>query len=445
MDINSRQEYPLTLPKGSVLCGKYEIRDVLGEGGFGITYTAVDKQANRVVAIKEYLPQALATREGRFQILSYSKERQTDFEYGKESFIEEAKTLAEFIGNPGIVRVHSYFEENGTAYFVMDYLEGQTLQKYLQSHGGKLECGAAWALLKPVADALSAVHAKGIIHRDVKPDNIFITKDGNVKLIDFGAARYSLGNKTQSLDIVLTHGFAPTEQYMRHARQGPYTDIYAFAATYYYVVTGKIPPDSVERMDGEDSLIPPRNLGIHLPPGKEEVLLKALSVRTADRYQSMAEFSKAFGYQTQPKPPQPQPEPQPRPQPQPPEPKLDEQTRKKLNMRIKDLKFWSGAGVVYCAVFTLIAIGVIGSDISYIFDFFDDFYHFVLGCLCPLSYGILGGAILRELRKVTQSMLSDNCFGREHITALRKIGSYGIAVIIITMVFGFFGLFLLNE
>ncbi|MBR1693253.1 MAG: protein kinase, partial [Lachnospiraceae bacterium] len=293
METKGRQTYPMALPKGAVLCGKYEIKDVIGEGGFGITYIAVDKQTNAIVAIKEYFPQALATREGKLSIMSYSGERQADFEYGKEGFLEEAKTLAEFIGNPGIVRVHSYFEENGTAYFVMDYLEGQNLKQYIDSKGGKLEWEAAWNLLVPVADALFAVHAKGIIHRDVKPENIFIKKDGSVKLIDFGAARYSLGNRSQSLDVVLTHGFAPMEQYTRHGRQGPYTDLYAFAATYYYAITGKTLPDSVERIE-EDLLIPPGNLGIHLTRTCEDALLTALEVRSADRYQSMEEFKDAF-------------------------------------------------------------------------------------------------------------------------------------------------------
>ncbi|MBR1691757.1 MAG: leucine-rich repeat protein, partial [Lachnospiraceae bacterium] len=168
-----------------------------------------------------------------------------------------------------------------------------TLQEHLDSKGGKLEWEAAWKLLIPVADALSAVHEKGIIHRDVKPGNIFLTKDGSVKLIDFGAARYSLGKHSQSLDIVLTHGFAPKEQYTRRGRQGPYTDIYAFAATYYYAITGKTPPDSVERMD-EDDLISPRNLGIPLPRRAEDALLTALAVQASDRYQSMDEFQTAF-------------------------------------------------------------------------------------------------------------------------------------------------------
>ena len=210
-----------------------------------------------------------------------------------ECFLSEAKTLAEFIGNENIVRIHSYFEENGTAYFVMEYVEGKSFQTYLKECGGKIGWEEAGRILFPIMDALGAVHAKGIIHRDVTPDNIFLTEGGGVKLLDFGAARYSLGDRSRSLDVVLKHGYAPKEQYTRRGRQGAYTDVYSVAACFYFAVTGHKPPDSIERMD-EDDLIPPSSLGVKVDEAREDALLKGLSVQAADRYQNMADFKAAM-------------------------------------------------------------------------------------------------------------------------------------------------------
>ena len=243
-------DFPLALPLGTVLAGQYEIDGILGQGGFGITYKALDRMNGKVVAIKEYFPDTMATRlPGQSQITTYPGDRGENFVYGKQCFLQEAETLAQFIGNENIVRIHSYFEEYGTAYFVMDYIEGTSLDEYVRQHGGKLGFDETAKLLIPVMDALGAVHGKGIVHRDVSPDNIYITKEGGVKLIDFGAARQSLGDKSQSLDVILKHGFAPKEQYMRRGRQGPYTEVYALGATFYYVLTGKRPAVGLERND----------------------------------------------------------------------------------------------------------------------------------------------------------------------------------------------------
>ena len=250
---HAKEDYPLALPHGTILSGQYIIGRVLGQGGFGITYVAQDHQSKKLVAVKEYLPDGMATRTGSHAVTAYSGQRGESFQYGKECFLKEAQTLAEFIGNPGIVRVYSYFEENGTAYFVMDYVEGISFLQYIKDQGGKVSWQEAERILMPVMSALGAVHSKGIIHRDVTPDNIFITRDGTVKLLDFRAARYSLGDKSRSLDVVLKHGFAPREQYTRHGRQGPYTDVYSVAASFYYAVTGRKPPDAIDRMD-EDGL-----------------------------------------------------------------------------------------------------------------------------------------------------------------------------------------------
>ncbi len=284
------EKYPLALQPGSILNGRYIVGHVIGQGGFGITYIAQDHRTKARVAVKEYLPTELAGRTSDgLTVQVYSGNREENFAYGKEQFLAEAKTLAAFIGDEHIVRIHSYFEENGTAYFVMDYIDGPSLDKYMKQKGGRLTPGEAGLLLLPLMESLGRVHEKGIVHRDIAPDNILIENGTSAKLIDFGAARYSTGEKSRSLDVILKHGFAPYEQYMRRGRQGPWTDVYALAATFYYAITGKVPPEAIERRD-DDLIIPPSNLGVDLNYRAEEVLGEALEVLAKDRYQSMAEF-----------------------------------------------------------------------------------------------------------------------------------------------------------
>ena len=288
-----QEDYPLALPVGTILGGRYILGRVLGQGGFGITYLAQDYQKKERVAVKEYFPDTMATRNNSHAVTAYTGTREDNFTYGKQCFLEEARTLAAFQGNPNIVGIYNYFEENGTAYFVMEYIEGQSLDQYVASQGGRLPWDEALQLLLPIMDALDAVHGRGIIHRDVTPDNICIMADGKVKLLDFGAARYSLGDRSRSLDVVLKHGFAPKEQYSRHGRQGPYTDVYSLAATLYYVLTGRKPPESIDRME-EDDLVLPSSLGVKLPISGEDALIKALAVQPMDRFQSAGEFAQAL-------------------------------------------------------------------------------------------------------------------------------------------------------
>lgn len=294
------EDFPLALPKGSVLAGQYTIDDVLGQGGFGITYVATDYKTGQKVAVKEFFPDSLAYRE-MTTVISYPGERAENYEYGKENFLGEAKTLAEFIGCENIVRIYSYFEENGTAYFVMEYIEGVSFDHYLKERGGKISCDEAKSILVPVMEALAIVHSKGIVHRDVTPDNIYITNDGTVKLLDFGAARYSLGDKSKSLDVILKHGFAPKEQYTRRGKQGPFTDIYSLGATFYFAITGRRPPDSIDRIE-EDELIPPSSLGVKITSYQEEAILHALEVSPQSRYQSMLDFRNVLLNETAPAP-----------------------------------------------------------------------------------------------------------------------------------------------
>ena len=286
------KKFPVALRAGTVLNDRYIVGRVLGQGGFGITYLALDTQLNAKVAIKEFMPNDIATRIGT--TVSVAMESKSEaFTYGAERFMEEARTLAKFIGNPNIAGVTSYFDENDTSYFVMDYIEGISFKTYIANQGGKVSVEDACNVMIPVLRALTAVHQEGFIHRDVTPDNIYITKDGMVKLLDFGSARYSIGDKSKSLDVILKVGYAPKEQYIRRSRQGPFTDVYSCAACFYAAITGYLPPESLERLD-KDELQPISQLGIEIPEYLDKAILKGLAVQPEDRFQSAAEFLDAI-------------------------------------------------------------------------------------------------------------------------------------------------------
>ena len=285
-------KYPVALRAGTILNGRYIVGRVLGQGGFGITYLAWDQKLAARVAVKEYMPGELATRIGT-TVSVMTAARNDDFTYGAERFNEEARTLAKFMGQPGIAGVTDFFDENDTSYFVMDYIEGISFKSYIANAGGKISVEEALDVMIPVLRALTAVHAEGFIHRDVTPDNIYITKDGNVKLLDFGSARYSLGDKSKSLDVILKVGYAPKEQYIRRGRQGPYTDVYSCAACLYAAITGYLPPESLERLD-HDELVPPSQAGAELPLYLERAILKGLAVQPEDRFQTAGEFLEAL-------------------------------------------------------------------------------------------------------------------------------------------------------
>ena len=287
------KKYPVALRAGTVLNGRYIVGRVLGQGGFGITYLAWDTQLEAKVAVKEYMPGELAGRIDGTSVSVLSDDRSESFTYGAERFKEEAKTLAKFIGNPNIAAVTSYFDENDTSYFIMDYIEGISFKTYIANQGGKVSVEEALDVMIPVLRALTAVHAEGFIHRDVTPDNIYITKDGNVKLLDFGSARYSIGDKSKSLDVILKVGYAPKEQYIRRSRQGPYTDVYSCAACFYAALTGYLPPESLERLDN-DALVPVSQCGVKIPEYLDKAILKGLAVQPEDRFQTAAEFLEAI-------------------------------------------------------------------------------------------------------------------------------------------------------
>ena len=275
---------------GSLLHDRYTVGRAIGFGGFGITYIAWDNKLMQKVAIKEYMPSEYATRvPGNLTVTIYDGERYTEFMTGLQKFLDEAQRLAKFQNVPGIVRILDCFSENLTAYIVMEYLDGMTLKQYLAEHGGKLPYEEAVEFILPVLAALQAVHKEGIIHRDISPDNIFITEDGEVKLLDFGAARYASTGYSKSLSVILKPGYAPAEQYLSHGKQGPWSDVYATAATLYRMITGIVPEEALERKE-KDSLKPPSALGAKLPKNAEKAILNALNVRVENRTASAEEF-----------------------------------------------------------------------------------------------------------------------------------------------------------
>ena len=285
---------PLHLKPGTVLNRKYLIGRVLGHGGFGITYLGLDLNLRVKLAIKEYFPTGLVTRDATAETVSvFSGDSRESFDYGLEKFLEEGRTLAKFSNVPEIVGVRDFLRENGTAYLVMDYIEGITLKEYLARQGGKLPLDAALTFVMPVVHALEKVHGAGMLHRDVSPDNIFVTSDFHVKLLDFGAARCAVGGQSRSLSVMLKPGYSPEEQYRSRGKQGPWTDVYATAATLYKLLTGETPPEAMDRL-AEDDLKPFSSFGLSLPENYEKAILKALSVRAEGRYQSMAEFEAAL-------------------------------------------------------------------------------------------------------------------------------------------------------
>ncbi|OGA96128.1 MAG: hypothetical protein A3G27_00505 [Betaproteobacteria bacterium RIFCSPLOWO2_12_FULL_66_14] len=236
------------LPLRSML-QEYRIEQVLGAGGFGITYLACDTNLDKNVALKEYLPGELAMRSPDGKVVAQATGHEAGYRWGLERFLQEARTLAKF-SHPHIVRVLRYFEANATAYMVMDYEKGDPLKVVLQ-HDPQPPEAKLKALIAPLLDGLAAVHATGFLHRDIKPDNIFVRADGRPVLIDFGAARQALGGETRSLTAILTPGYAPLEQYSGEGKQGPWTDLYAMGGVLYRAVVDKNPPDAVTRIRGD--------------------------------------------------------------------------------------------------------------------------------------------------------------------------------------------------
>ncbi len=292
-DTPAKQSYHI--PPGSVLKQRFIVGKVLGFGGFGVTYVGWDHLMERKVAIKEYLPSEFATRMPTQQkVTVYSGDKEEQFKEGLVKTLEEAKRLAKFEAVPGIVQIYDCFEANGTSYIVMEYLEGMSLKEYLETHG-KMSVEQALPVILQVASAMEAVHKTGILHRDIAPDNIYVLNPEEpdkleVKLLDFGAARYATTKHSKSLSVIIKPGYAPEEQYRSRGDQGTWTDVYALAATLYKMLTGITPEDAMER-SVKDEVKKPSKLGVKIPKPMETALMNAMNVKIQDRTQTMEEFS----------------------------------------------------------------------------------------------------------------------------------------------------------
>jgi serine/threonine protein kinase len=283
------------LPAGTRLAD-YEIVEVLGEGGFGIVYLAFDHSLHRHVAIKEYMPSALALRGNDAGVSLRAERHQDTFRLGLKSFINEARFLAQF-DHPALVKVHRYWEQNRTAYTAMQFYDGRTIKDIVAHHPEQV--GQAWCLriLTNILQALEMLYTMQIVHRDVSPDNIIVQANGDAVLLDFGSARQVIGDMTRGLTVILKPGYAPVEQYAGDASldQGAYTDIYALAAVMYHAITGQAPASSIARMI-QDPLVP---LTVLAPPGYSADFLAAidqgLAVLAQDRPQSIDAFRALLG------------------------------------------------------------------------------------------------------------------------------------------------------
>ena len=291
-NINQKNDLAI-LPCGTVLNNKYTIGKALGIGGFGITYLAWDLNMEVKIAIKEFFPFNYVSRDitsshGN-EIYTLTENSHFDFKTGLKSFVSEASILSQFFNLPGIVSVKDFFYENQTAYLVMEYIEGITLKEYMKQQGGKVSVQETLDIMEPILKSLQILHNNQLLHRDISPENIMIGNNGVVKLIDFGAARYFGNDYEKTMTVILKHGYAPSEQYIRNGKQGAWTDIYSLCATMYRMITGTIPQESIERVL-EDRLVPIHKYNKKVPKYIAEAIEKGLSVSPDSRQSSVEEL-----------------------------------------------------------------------------------------------------------------------------------------------------------
>ena len=283
---------PWQLRRSTVIFGRYQVRQFLGHGGFAMSYLASDLEQGTSVVLKECFPAIIADRAPDGLNVVVSEPDQEDFAAYCQQLTSEAETLTRCT-LPNIPRCFDCFKENNTCYLVTEYIPGPTLKNYIDIHGGRLAVQEAKRLLLPVLDDLDRLHEQGILHRDIAPDNLIISSDRDVAvLVDFGSA-LTPDKNGKTAQVFLKPGFSPPEQYMRYGKEGPWTDVYAFAAVFYYALTGKCPPDAIARI-GEDTLIRPTQLNAALNADLESALLGMLSIHTRDRCSAAADFRRAL-------------------------------------------------------------------------------------------------------------------------------------------------------
>lgn len=288
---------PRSLRPFTILSGKYLVGKVIGEGGFGITYIGFNLDTELPVAIKEYFPSELATRDitAGNTLSIFAGESQQLYKEGLEKYLREARNLTMFSDLPGIVTVKDFFYENETAYIIMEYINGITLKQHLIKVGGRMSQSEVTKMMKPVLESMIKIHETGMIHRDISPDNIMITKNNQIKLTDFGAARVCNGEDNKSITVVLKRGYAPEEQYRVKGVQGPWTDVYALCATIYKMITGITPQEALERII-EDNVEPLSKFDKDIWPEIDYAIMKGLSLRAQDRFQNVGELVNALYY-----------------------------------------------------------------------------------------------------------------------------------------------------
>ena len=281
------------LAPGEILNHKYIVGTAIDSGGFGIIYRAWDAQMEQVVAIKEYFPNGVVSRvPGQNDVIVYSGKNREVFRKGVDRFLVEARNMAEF-SQPDIVALYDYFEENNTAYIVMEYLDGVSFKEYLKERGGQIPSEEVVDITLHVLAALEEIHSHHIIHRDISPDNVFLCSNHRVKVIDFGAARFSSGEESSNFSTIVKPGYAPAEQYRTKSRQGPFTDLYALGACMYQAATGEKPQESLARAMHDD-LRPPKELNPEVPEYLSDIIMKAMAMDEDERFQSSEEFMKAL-------------------------------------------------------------------------------------------------------------------------------------------------------
>ena len=297
------------LPYGAILNGRYIVGKMLGQGGFGITYIGWDLAMERKVAIKEYYPSGQVSRNpGSRDLTWYTNEQSRQArQNGMQMFLKEARKMSKVDNLTNVVRVRDIFQENETAYIVMDFVEGETLKARLEKTG-PLPWEQAKGIFLPAIQAMEQVHQAGLVHRDISPDNLMLTPDGKVKILDLGAAKdLSVNNGASSMQVA-KGGFSPFEQYTQRGSSGPWTDVYAMAATVYYTLTGKLPPVATDRV--VEDTISWEEPGLKaLSAQALEALQKAMVISAKNRMQSMEELEKGL-YSTAVEP-APTPAPQP--------------------------------------------------------------------------------------------------------------------------------------